>query len=70
MNEVRSIARRVVLRTPPPGDCASQCLLVPDGSTDQQVLEWAAECLDEASLAELREVIALEQAGYQQRPIG
>jgi hypothetical protein len=60
----------VVLRTPPPEHCTSQYLLVPTGATDQQVLEWAAECLDEASLTELREIIALEQAGYQQRPIG
>jgi hypothetical protein len=51
----------VALRTPPPEDCADQCLLVPTGSTDQQVLEWASECLDPASLAELREIIALEQ---------
>jgi hypothetical protein len=61
VNEVRSITRRVALRTPPPEDCVDQCLLVPAGSTDQQVLEWASECLDPASLAELREIIALEQ---------
>jgi hypothetical protein len=65
VNEVRSMFRVVKLRTPPPEGCATQCLLVPTGATDQQVLEWAAECLDEASLAELREVIAAEQAGYQ-----
>jgi hypothetical protein len=61
VNEVRSINRRVALRTPPPEDCADQWLLVPAGSTDQQVLEWASECLDPASLAELRQIIALEQ---------
>lgn len=61
MNEVRSTTRRVSLRTPPSEDCADQCLLVPTGSTDQQVLEWASQCLDPASLAELREIIAREQ---------
>jgi hypothetical protein len=55
--------RRVVLHTPPPEGCADQCLLVPAGSTDAQVLAWASECLDGESLAELRQVIALEASG-------
>jgi hypothetical protein len=45
---------------------AEQCLLVPTGATDQQVLDWASQCLNEECLAELREIIALEQ--QQSRP--
>jgi len=56
MNEVRSLHRVVKLRTPPP-DGHRQILLVPEGSTDEEVLAWAAELLDEASLAEFRETI-------------
>ncbi len=39
-----------------------QVLSVPEGSTDQQVLGWAAEVLDAAALVELREVIQREAA--------
>jgi hypothetical protein len=54
VNEVRSITRRVVLRTPPPDGISDQCLMVPAGATDVEVLRWAAQCLDAASLEELR----------------
>jgi hypothetical protein len=53
--------RIVRLKTPPPDDVARQVLLVPTGSTDTEVLAWASQCLDEASLAELREVLERER---------
>jgi hypothetical protein len=63
MNEVRSLHRVVKLITPPPPpQYTSQCLLVPAGSTDAQVLAWASECLDPESLAELRRRIADAEA--------
>lgn len=40
---------------------ADQVLYVPTGSTDAQVLEWASQCFDEVSLAELREVLERER---------
>jgi hypothetical protein len=63
VNEVRSLFRVVKLATPPPAGCTSQSLLVPAGASDAQVLEWAAECLDAASLAELRARIETEASG-------
>jgi hypothetical protein len=53
--------RTVRLTTPPPGNVASQTLLIPTGSTDAEVLAWASECLDAVSLAELREVLARDR---------
>jgi hypothetical protein len=61
VNEIRSLFRVVRLKTPPPDDVARQVLLVPAGSTDAEVLAWAGQCLDEASLAELREVLERER---------
>ena len=58
MNEVRSLERVVRLDTVPPEGIADQVLLVPAGASDVQVLAWAEQCFDEASLAELRERIA------------
>jgi len=37
-----------------------QVLFVPSGSSDTQVLEWAAGVLDPASLAELRDILERE----------
>jgi hypothetical protein len=46
-----------------------QALLVPVGSTDEQVLVWASEFLSEAAVAELRQVIEREAPGLDpQRP--
>jgi hypothetical protein len=67
MIEVWSRHRRVRLATPPAEPWAMQILAVPDGSTDVQVLEAAAQVLDPAALAELREVIEREAGG---RPAG
>jgi hypothetical protein len=61
VNEIRSMFRTVRLTTPPPDNVASQTLLVPTGSTDAEVLAWASQCLDAASLAELREVLERER---------
>lgn len=61
MNEVRSLFRTVRLKTPPAPGWADQVLYVPTGSTDAQVLEWASQCFDEVSLAELREVLERER---------
>jgi hypothetical protein len=60
VNEVRSLVRTVQLETPPPEPWTMQILFVPTGSSDVQVLEWAAAVLDAASLAELRHVIERE----------
>jgi hypothetical protein len=57
VNEVRSLLRTVQLTTPPPEPWTTRILLVPVGSTDRQVLEWASQCLDPASLDELRDVL-------------
>jgi hypothetical protein len=62
VNEVKSLVRTVKLRTPPPEPWAWRVLWVPDGATDEQVLRWAAECLDPASVAELAEILAREAA--------
>ncbi len=62
MNEVRSLHRRVRLATPPAEPWALQVLSVPVGATDQQILGWAAEVLDERSLAELRQIIERDAA--------
>jgi len=62
VNEVRSLHRRVRLATPPAEPWALQVLSVPVGATDQQILGWAAEVLDERSLAELRQIIERDAA--------
>lgn len=59
---VWSSHRRIRLETPPPDGSQRQVLAVPNGSTDVQVLGWAAECLEPAALQELREVIEREAA--------
>ena len=56
------MTRCVRLATPPADPWQRQVLWVPIGSSDQQVLGWAAEVLDPASLAELREVIERDAA--------
>jgi hypothetical protein len=60
VNEVRSLQRTVQLTTPPPEPWTMQVLLVPVGSTDVQVVEWAAKVLDPASLSELCELLERE----------
>jgi len=60
VNEVKSLHRRVTLSTPPPEPWTMQVLYVPIGSSDAQVIAWASQCLDAASLAELRDVIERE----------
>jgi len=62
VNEVRSLHRRVRLATPPAEPWGLQVLSVPVGATDQQILGWAAEVLDERSLAELRQIIERDAA--------
>jgi hypothetical protein len=59
---VRSLTRRVDLSTPldPDNETAWLLLLVPEGSTDEQVLEWAAETLPPEAVEELRAVIESE----------
>lgn len=60
VNEVRSLLRTVRLHTPPKEPWTMQVLFVPSGSSDTQVLEWAAGVLDPASLAELRDILERE----------
>ena len=57
---VRSMTRKIDLLTPLDDECAWLLLLVPDGSTDAQVLEWAEATLPPAAVEELREVIERE----------
>ena len=57
---VRSMTRKIDLLTPLDDGCAWIMLLVPDGSTDAQVLEWAEATLPPAAVEELREVIERE----------
>jgi hypothetical protein len=67
--EVRSLLRRVRLRAPAADGWQDQALLVPVGSSDQQVLDWAAGFLSEAAVAELREIIERQTSGRgQQEP--
>jgi hypothetical protein len=58
--EVRSLFRRVQLRSPAADGWTDQALLVPAGATDEQVLAWAAELLSGAAVVELREVLERE----------
>jgi hypothetical protein len=63
---LQSLTRRIVLSTPldDNDETAWIALLVPEGSTDAQVLEWAEMSLPPGAVAELREVIKRE-AGEQ-----
>jgi hypothetical protein len=67
--EVRSLLRCVQLYSPAADGWQDQALLVPVGSSDQQVLAWASTFLSEAAVAELREVIEREALSlHQQEP--
>jgi hypothetical protein len=57
---IRSMTRTIQLWTPLDDEDAWQMLLVPDGSTDAQVLEWAEQTLPPAAVEKLREVIERE----------
>lgn len=46
---IQSRSRRVVLQSPPRPELQFQSLLVPDGTTDRQVLEWTRGWLPEAA---------------------
>jgi hypothetical protein len=61
--EVKSLTRcvRVELEDKD-GDASRVMLLIPTGSTDAQVMEWAAQCLPPQDLAPLRAAI---EAGQQ-----
>lgn len=61
-NQVRSLGRTVELRTLPPKPRRHCALLVPVGRTDEQVLGWAAQCMDPVSFAELCQVLASQAA--------
>jgi hypothetical protein len=50
--EVRSTLRRMRLSTPLSDETAWIMLLVPDGSTDAQVLEWAERTLPPEAVAD------------------
>jgi hypothetical protein len=54
---VASRIRKIALTTPLLDEQAWLMLLVPDGSTDEQVLAWASETLPAAAVEELRERI-------------
>jgi hypothetical protein len=58
--EVRSLLRRVRLHSPAADGWQDQALLVPVGSSDEQVLAWASGFLSEAAVAELRAVVERE----------
>jgi hypothetical protein len=60
--EVRSTLRHVSLSTPLPDEASWIMLLVPDGSTDAQVLEWAEQTLPPEAVAELREILERESS--------
>jgi len=51
---VASRTRRIALSTPLPEEGSWVMLLVPDGSTDVQVLDWAEQTLPAAAVDELR----------------
>jgi hypothetical protein len=61
---LQSLTRRIALRTPldDADETAWIALLIPEGSTDQQVLEWAEQSLPPDAVVELREVIEREAA--------
>jgi hypothetical protein len=56
--EVKSLTRHVRIELEDEDtDSSSAILLVPTGSTDVQVMEWAAQCLPPKHLAVLRSAI-------------
>jgi hypothetical protein len=56
--EVTSLTRHVRIELEDEdADWNSATLLVPEGSTDVQVMEWAAQCLPPEHLAVLRSAI-------------
>jgi hypothetical protein len=57
---IASHFRKIVLDTPLPDDDAWLMLLIPNGSTDVQVLEWAEQTLPPEAFEELREIIERE----------
>jgi hypothetical protein len=57
---IRSLTRRIDLFTPLASGCEWMLLLIPDGSTDAQVLEWAEATLPPAAVEELRSIIERE----------
>jgi hypothetical protein len=59
---IQSRSRRVVLQSPPRPGLQFQGAQVPDGATDQQVLEWTRGWLPEAAWEELRALLS-EEAG-------
>lgn len=59
--EVRSLARHVRIELDDKdGDSSWAMLLIPTGSTDVQVINWAAQCLPPAHLEALRAAIESE----------
>ncbi len=57
---IRSMLRRVDLQTPFGEEGAWALLLVPDGSTDAQVLAWCKDLLPAEAFEELKEIIERE----------
>ena len=57
---IQSLTRRIALRTPMPEEGQWVLLLVPDGSSDADVLRWASETLPAAALDELAEIIEFQ----------
>jgi hypothetical protein len=56
--EVKSLTRHVRIELEDQdADSSSAILMVPTGSTDVQVIEWAAQCLPPEHLAVLRSAI-------------
>ena len=62
---IRSLTRCITLDTPLPDDRAWIMLLIPEGSTDAQVIEWATKTLPPPAVVELRERIEREASGDQ-----
>jgi hypothetical protein len=60
---VRSHTRTVALNTPLDDDQSWLMLLIPEGSSDAQVLEWAEETLPAEAVAELAEIIQRQADG-------
>jgi hypothetical protein len=56
--EVKSLTRRVRIELEDEdADSSAAILLIPTGSTDAQVMKWAAQCLAPEHLAVLRAAI-------------
>jgi hypothetical protein len=60
---IASYTRKIVLSTPLADDTSWILLLVPEGSTDQQVLEWSEDLLPPDAMAELRQRIEADASG-------